>query len=304
MNKIKGEYFLFLNTLIWGATFVIIKAVFSDISPMLYLTIRFFFASLLLLPSAYRLLPKISKQGYKEGLILGALVFIGFAFQTVGLKYTTATKSGFITGTFCVFTPIIQIFMEKKLPNKGNIIGILLVFFGLVFLSSKESSLLSILSEIGTSFNIGDFLTLLCAIFYGVYIVYLHKIVTRHDPKFLVFSQIAITFILSAVFTLVFNAAKIETINFHFSWYLVFTIIYTALFATIITTYIQTRFQGKVSPTQTSIIFSFEPIFAAVFAYFLLNEKVSNFGFLGCVFIFSGLLISELWPSVGKVKNG
>jgi Permeases of the drug/metabolite transporter (DMT) superfamily len=303
MNKIKAEYFMLLNTIIWGGTFVIIKMAFADISPMLFLSIRFVLASLLMLPAVFSLLPKIDKTRYREGMILGFLVFVGFAVQTVGLKFTTATKSGFITGTFVVFTPILQTFIEKKMPNKGNLIGIVLVFIGLLFLSSRGNSLFSILSEIGTTFNVGDFLTLLCAIFYGLYIVYLHKISAKHEHMFLVFFQLAMTAVLSIFFMFVLDAVNIEKIHIGFSWYLVFTFAYTVILATIVTTTIQTKFQQKVSPTKTSIIFSFEPIFAATFAYFVLSEKISNFGFLGCVCILCGLLVSELWATITKGKN-
>jgi drug/metabolite transporter (DMT)-like permease len=74
-------------------------------------------------------------------------------------------------------------------------------------------------------------------------------------------------------------------------------ILYTSIFASIIATVIQLKYQKIVSPTKAGIIFSVEPIFAAVFAYFLLSEKISNFGLVGCVVIFIGLIISELFSS-------
>ena len=88
-------------------------------------------------------------------MILGLLYFGGFAAQTIGLNYTSATKSAFITGTFVIFTPIFQIIIEKKLPSKGNIIGIILVAGGLIFLSSKGTHFLDIIHELGTNFNVG-----------------------------------------------------------------------------------------------------------------------------------------------------
>lgn len=303
MSKVKGEYFMLMNTIIWGGTFVIIKMAFQYISPMVFLSIRFAIASALLLIPVAHMLPKIEKQRYIEGIILGILLYVGFGVQTIGLKMTTATKSGFITGTFVVFTPILQMIFEKKAPNKGNIIGIVLVFTGLVMLSSKGSSILGILSEIGTTFNFGDFLTFVCAVFYGLYIIYLHKVSKYHDPKFLSFFQIAVCGLLCIVSAFLFNAVNIEQAHFNFSLYLLFTFAYTVILATIVTTYVQTRFQEKVNPTKTGIIFSFEPIFAALFAFAILNEQVSLYGFIGCILIFSGLIVTEVWPAITKGKN-
>lgn len=303
MSKIKGEYFMLMNTIIWGGTFVIIKMAFKDISPMVFLSIRFAIASALLLIPVARMLPKIEKQRYVEGIILGILLYVGFGVQTIGLKMTTATKSGFITGTFVVITPILQLIFEKKAPNKGNILGIILVFVGLVMLSSKGASILGILAELGTTFNFGDFLTFICAIFYGLYIIYLHKVSKKHDPKFITFFQIAVCGLLCIVSAFLFDTVNLEAAHFNFSWYLVFTFAYTVLLATIVTTYVQSRFQEKVNPTKTGIIFSFEPIFAAVFAFFVLNEQITMFGIIGAVCIFSGLLVSELWTAMKKEKH-
>jgi len=300
MGKIKAEYLMLMNTVIWGGTFVIIKMSFVDISPMVFLSIRFALASVLFLFPVIKMFPHIKKERYIEGIILGFLLYIGFGVQTVGLKMTTATKSGFITGTSVVLIPILQMFIDRKLPNKGNIFGIMLVFIGLVLLASTGTSMLSIISEIGSTFNMGDFLTFLCALFYGVYIIYLHKVSPKHDPAFLSFFQIAVCGVFCIISAFAFNTVNIEKARFSFSWVLVLVCAYTVILSTIITTYVQTRFQPKVSPARTGIIFSFEPIFAALFAFFVLNEKISNFGFLGCVCIFSGLLVSELWQNITK----
>src|ERR1035437_1319965 len=123
INKYKGESALILTTLIWGGTFAIIKIALHSISPMMFLTLRFTTAAILLLPFVYKKLKKMDSYAFKGGLILGFLYFAGFAAQTMGLQYTSATKSGFITGTFIIFTPFFQIIMEKKMPGKGNVIG-------------------------------------------------------------------------------------------------------------------------------------------------------------------------------------
>lgn len=294
MKKYLPETFLMLNTLIWGATFVIIKSALTDISPLLFISIRFCFATLILLPFTFKIFRGINKETLLGGFFLGLLYFIGFSTQTVGLNYTTATKSAFITGTFVIFTPLFQTVIQKKLPGKNVIAGIFLVVTGLIFLTSKGESLLSVFSEIGENFNIGDFFTLLCAIFFSLYIVYLDIISKKTDYKPLVFLQIAVTGVCGVLFSSLFTVWDVEKIYFTFTSNLLFAILYTAVLATVLTTTLQTMYQKFVTPSIAGIILSFEPIFAALFAFFMLNEKISNFGLIGCTFIFAGLLVSEI----------
>ncbi len=294
MKKYISEGALLLNTIIWGATFALIKTALNDISPMMFISFRFTLAALLLLPFCKFILKGLNKELLYGGLFLGLLYFLGFASQTIGLKYTTATKSGFITGTFVVFTPIFQVFIEKRMPGRGSLIAIVLVIAGLVLLSSKGESLLDVFNEIGTNFNFGDFLTLICAIFFALYLVYLDIISKKHSYMPLVFLQIAFTAVGGILMAAVFSSAGIEEPYYVLNFNVVFAIIYTALLATVLTTVLQTKYQKFVTPTKAGIIFSLEPIFAALIAFMLLTEQISNFGFIGCILIFTGLLASEL----------
>jgi drug/metabolite transporter (DMT)-like permease len=294
MKNFFNEGALVLTTLLWGVTFVVIKLSLNDVSPLLFVSLRFTLASLILLPFMFGIFKTFTKEVLIGGIILGLLNFAGFATQTIGLKFTSATKSGFITGTFVVFTPILQLIIEKRVPRKENVFGILLVLVGLAFLSSKGNSLFDIFAELGENFNIGDFFTLLCAIVFAAYIVYLDMISYKIDYKALVLIQIIITGILGWLFTYFLSVTGLEKFSFHLNNTMAFGIIYTALFATVIATTLQTKYQKFVTPTKAAIIFSLEPIFAATFAFFIINERVSNFGFIGCIFIFTGLLVSEL----------
>lgn len=299
MKRFIGEGALVLTTLVWGVTFVVIKLALTDVSPLLFVSLRFSIAALILLPFMLGTLKLSTRQALAGGLILGLLNFAGFATQTVGLNFTSATKSGFITGTFVVFTPILQFIIEKKIPRKENILGIFLVLLGLILLSSKGTSIFDIFSELGENFNIGDFFTLLCAIAFAFYIVYLDMISHKIDYKLLVFIQIAVTGICGWIFTYILSASGMEKLSFSLNGTVIFSVIYTALLATILATTLQTKYQKFVTPTKAAIIFSLEPIFAAFFAFVIINEKVSSFGFIGGIFIFTGLLVSEL---LGKKK--
>lgn len=294
MKNYIGEIALISITIFWGITFAIIKLALDDISPMFFISVRFTLAAMILLPFLWKPLFNSSLEIIKAGLFLGLLYFIGFATQTVGLYYTTATKSGFITGTFVIFIPILQMIIEKRAPSRGNIIGIVLVVIGLILLSSKGITFLDIISELGSNFNFGDFLTLICAVFYALYVVYIDIITKKFDYKPLIILQVVFTGAAGFAFTFLFNQLGIENLRYSFNQTVLLVILYTAVFSSVLATAIQTKYQKTVTPTKAGIIFSLEPIFAALFAFLIINERVSSFGILGCIFIFTGVLVSEL----------
>ena len=300
MKKYIGEIALLFNTLIWGGTFALIKNAFTDISPLLFLGLRFSIAALIFLPFVYASLKKTNKQTILAGSILGFFYFTGFAAQTLGLNLTTATKSGFITGTFVVFIPILQLLIEKRKPKWFNIISVVLVLFGLIMLSSKGENAIDFIKQLGSDFNLGDLLTLLCAILFAFQVVYVDVFTKKYEYLPMVFVQLLITGIGGFILSYIFSIASLEITRFTFNTTVISAILYTAIFASIIATIIQLKYQKTVTPTKAGIIFSIEPIFAAVFAYFLLSEKISNFGLIGCVLIFLGLIVSELF----SLKDG
>lgn len=300
MKKYFGESALLFNTVIWGATFALIKGALDDSSPMIFVALRFGLAALLFLPFTYNQLLKANRQTLIAGSILGLFFFSGFATQTAGLNLTTATKSGFITGTFVVIIPILQLIIEKRKPRWFNLVSIFLVLIGLILLSSKGNHLLDLINEIGSDFNIGDFLTLLCAVLFAFQVVYVDVFTKKHPYMPMVFMQLFITGLGGLIFAIIFSAFNVESMKLGLSSNLIFAVLYTALFASILATVIQLKYQKMVSPTKAGIIYSFEPIMAALFAYFLLTEKISNFGIVGGLFIFTGLLFSEIMES----KNG
>jgi drug/metabolite transporter (DMT)-like permease len=294
VKNFKGETALVVATLIWGATFTIIKGALHDVSPLVFISLRFTFAAIILLPFLFREIKNITKPVLLGGILLGLFYFLGFSTQTIGLSYTSATKSGFITGSFVIFTPILQVIFEKKLPSIGTLFGIVLAIVGLIFLSSKGTSLLSVFSEMGESFNLGDFFTLLCAFFFSLYVVYLDIVSKKYDYKPLVFLQIAVTGICGILFTGILSLFGLENPRIEFTANLLFAVCYTSILATIVTTIIMTKYQKLIVPARAGIIYAFEPIFSAIVAFFVLREKISNFGFIGGALIFSGLLVSEL----------
>lgn len=299
-QKYSSEAALLLMVVLWGATFVIIKESLDDISSMLFIAIRFMFASLFLAPFLFIQRKKLNKNAVLPGIILGLLTFSAFAAQTVGLKYTSATKSAFLTGTAVVMIPIFQFIIEKKKPSRAGIAGTSIVFIGILFLSSGGDSIFNFVNELGANFNAGDWLTLLCAALFALYVIYIDVYSPKYDFWVLVFLQIFVTSILGFITAALFYAIDLETLKFEYNSYLAFALFYTAFFTTFLAVIIQTKFQKNVTPTKAGIIYSFEPIFAAVFAFFLLNEKITNFGLIGSSLIFAGLILSEVFDNKKK----
>lgn len=294
MKKYLGEGALLLNTLIWGGTFALVKNALTDISPLLFLGIRFFIAAMLLFPFVHLTLKKMDKKTFIAGSILGVFYFLGFATQTVGLNFTTATKSGFITGTFVVIIPILQTIIERRKPKWYNIVSIFFVMIGLIFLSSSGDNLFQFINELGSDLNLGDFLTLLCAILFAFQVVYVDVFTKKYEYMPMVFIQLLITGFGGFLGALVLSTLRLEVIKFNLTTNVVFALIYTSVFASIIATILQLKYQKVVTPTKAGIIYSFEPIMAAVLAFFILGEKISKFGMFGGVFIVFGLLLSEI----------
>lgn len=302
-SRFKGEFIIIVITILWGSTFVIVKQSLNDISSLLYVAIRFTLATLILFPIFLWKKDKNEKLVTCPGVFLGVLLFLGFAVQTMGLGITTATKSGFITGTAVILIPFFQIFIEKKKPSRGTVIGIFLVFIGLLFFSSGGSSVFEFLSLIGSDFNFGDFLTFLCAVFFAIQIVYIDKYSKENSVLSLLFSQLVTVAVLSILCTIIFSLTSIEPVKAEFNGNVIFSLLFTAIVATLINIGLQTKYQKSISPSKAGIIYTFEPLFAAFLAYLILNEKINNFGYIGSALIFAGLITSEIYDNLFD-RNG
>jgi drug/metabolite transporter (DMT)-like permease len=275
----KAEFLLLLITLIWGSTFAVVKSSLNGVSPLLFLGIRFGIAAIFF-PLIFRKnYFRIDIKTLKGGIIIGALLWLGFALQTIGLKFTTASKSAFITGLLVALTPLVQALVENKSPTRGNIIGIIMIVAGLYLLTSPQ----------GQGLNVGDVLTFGCSIAFSVYIVYLDIFSKQHDVSNLTLLQLIVVSGLSFAAT-----PFVESASIRLTIPLVVSFFYLSLFATIFATYIQTKYQRETTPTKAAVIFAAEPVFANMIAFIAFREFVGFLGAVGGAFIISGLLVSEL----------
>lgn len=219
-----------------------------------------------------------------KGSVLGVLLYFGFALQTIGLQYTTASKSAFITGMLVVLTPIVHfsiqhvLKMQRKQLRYGNIAGVIFSAIGLYLLTSPR----------GSEFNIGDAMTLGCAFLFAIYIVYLDFASSERDKLQLTYVQFLICGIFGLISAWIFEESKII-----FSAEFIASLLYLTIFATIIAMWVQNQFQGDTTPTRVAVIFSVEPVIAGIFAYFIRGENIGVAGIIGGGIIIAGLFISE-----------
>jgi drug/metabolite transporter (DMT)-like permease len=279
----RAEFLLFLTTFVWGSTFVITKGSLEHISQLLFVVIRFGTATVILTVFFFKQVRTLTIGACYSGAVLGILLFVGFLAQNIGITYTTASKSAFFTGTLVVFTPIVQFIVDRRIPRLGNLMGVIFAAIGLYLLTSPT----------GSEFNKGDALTLICAVTFAMYIVYLGKVSDKHDRFHLTYSQILVVALLALAGIIGYEKPWIE-----FSPQLGFSLLYLTLFATLITTWVQTRYQGDTLATRAAIIFTTEPVIAAILAYFVRGEMIGVAGVFGGVIIVSGLMISELSDAI------
>jgi drug/metabolite transporter (DMT)-like permease len=280
MKGIQAEIYLLIIVIIWGSTFALIKGVIDTIPPYTYLAYRFLLAALILVVIFWKRLKKLNIMILKKGSLIGIFLFLGYTLQTVGLKYTTATKAGFITGFSVVLVPIISFLLLKEKVSRDSVIGVALATLGLWFLNYNSSF----------SFNLGDFLVLLCAFSFAMHIISVGLFSKKLDYVLLAITQITVVFVLSLFMALIFERSAI---HFSYSSDIWWSILITGIFATALAFYMQNRFQRHSTATKTAIIFSGEPLFAAVFAYLLLGEKVSLIAWAGGLLIIFGMIVSQ-----------
>ena len=278
-KRTRSELILGLCTLIWAATFPVVKQGLRDASPIVFISLRFWIALIILFPFCRSEILRMSGLTAKRGAILGTILFAGFLTQTVGLQFTTASKSAFITGLLVVFTPIFQLILEGKPPKSGNIIGVVLVSGGLFLLTAPQ----------GAGFTVGDALTFGAALFYALYLVYLDIITRAHSILQLTFLQIGVTALLASS-----SLKFLEKPYLHWTPSLFLALGYLSVLATLLALYLITKYQRDTTPTRSAVIFSLEPLFAALFSYLLLDEQLEKMSLAGGGIILTGLLVSEL----------
>lgn len=321
----RAEGLLILVTLLWGGTFAVIKGGLHDISPILMVGIRFIVAAVL----AYPILAgrKSFAVGFSEdalskqrlfnrktwfwGLAIGLGMLAGYAGQTIGLKYTTVARSGFITYSFALYVPFLQFFFLGKKPGLGNLLGLIVVLWGLSFITDPfagslkwaDFSPIRIIKVIRSlaqgGFNIGDLYTLGGAVGYAFYVVLLDLATRRCHPGAVTVVQM----FACGVFALAL-APFVETVFFVPSWRLFGALFYLVVFGSVVALALMNWFQRRLTPLRAVLIYALEPVFATLIGWMTFGEGMSIKEIIGAVLILGGILVSDLWESLAAAFVG
>jgi drug/metabolite transporter (DMT)-like permease len=278
----RAEAALVLNTLIWGATFVVVKQALRDVSPILFLALRFSLASvaLLILFRGSLRHTRNAARSLRGGMLAGVFLFAGYSFQTVGLQFTTAPKSAFLTGLTTVMVPVLAAIVYRTRPHPREMAG--------VFVATAGMALMTLPSGLD-AVNRGDLLTIGCAVCYGAHILTLARFSTDASFEIVAVTQIVVSALLG------WSLYRwLETPHIHWSPPVWVAIVVTGLFATALAFALQTWAQRYTTPTRTGLIFMLEPLFAWITSYLLTGETLTRRGAAGAGLILAGILVVEI----------
>jgi len=283
-----ADALLLLVTLIWGSTFVLIKRSVAQFPVYAFLSLRFSLAVLVLALLFRRRLRNLNRSTAGAGLLIGLFLFSGYAFQTVGLRYTSASKAGFITGLSVVMVPILSAMLLRRRPEPLAILGVILATAGLALLTLGRD----------LTPARGDLIVFGCAVSFALHITAVSKYAPHTDALALTILQVGAVAILSTVASLLTERWP-QPIPV--SIYLAAA--FTGVLATALAFAIQNSVQRFSTPTHTALIFAAEPVFAAVFGYLLADERLTRSGVVGCVLILLGMVVAELRPDFKTAKG-
>ncbi|MBU2623303.1 MAG: DMT family transporter [Proteobacteria bacterium] len=271
---------LLFIAIIWGSTFIITKQAIENIPVFSFLALRFALASLLLWIISSPRIKRLSVKTVSDGLILGTVLFLTYAFQTVGLKYTSASVTAFITGLYVVIVPVLSLIILKKKPGMYLVIGVLLSFAGL--------SLITLNGRIALSK--GEALVLANALFASFHIVLTDYYSRRNDIFLLTATQISVVLIFSVLASLLFEP---NGLSCNYDNQLLFALFITGIFATVVAFLVQTGLQKYTTPTKAAVIYGMEPVSSAFFSYFIGAELLTLRQYTGAMIIIFAMVFVE-----------
>ena len=281
LYEFRADLLLLTVAIAWGVTFLMVQDAISTTPVYAFLFFRFALASILMFIISYRFLNELNKKTILYGVILGIFLFSAFATQTFGLMYTKSSIVAFITGLNVICVPFLTYLFFKDKIKLNVLIASFIAVIGLYLLTMSGTLV----------FEKGEFLTLICAILFALQIIFTGKFSNQVNVFLLVLFQLITVSILALIFSLSLDSV---TFNIPYNYAFFKAVIITAIFATVYAFLIQTYMQQFTTATKTAIIFTMEPVSAAIFAYFTANEVLTIVQFIGAVLIILATLIAEL----------
>jgi drug/metabolite transporter (DMT)-like permease len=280
---------LLLVTIIWGSTFVLVQNAIDFLKPFSFNGIRFLIAALLLILWLVlfekKQLQQLKKKLNKTGMYIGFWLFLGYAMQTIGLLYTTSSKAGFITGLNVVFVPLFSMLLLKQTLSKNAIFGVIIATFGLFLLTATDIS----------GFNIGDVFVFICSVSFALHIIFTGKFTGQYPTLLLTIIQLTTVALLSMISSFLFEDWRAAFhANVLFRGNVFIALLITSVFATALAFLAQTNFQKYTTTTRVALIFTMEPVFAAITGIAWAHDRLTFSAILGCLLIFLGMIFAEL----------
>ena len=274
----------------WGTTFLLVQNAINKIDVFSFLFWRFLLSAVLMWLIALKFDLKFDKKSLIYGGILGIFLFLGFVFQTFGLKHTLSSTVAFITGIYVVLVPFIMLVFFRQKVRLFAFLGAFVAFLGLYFLSGADV----------LSVGLGEILTLVCAFAFAFQIALTGEFVQKANIYALVIAQFVCVCVFSLILAIFLphesyenSVSLLGNLTFSFEFDFVFALIVTSVFATVLAYFIQTFAQQYTSAAKTVLIFSLEPVSAGIIGYFF-GESLSNLQIFGAGLILTGILLSEL----------
>ena len=292
--KLRAYLLMLFVVAVWGSTFVLIKYALADATPAAFNLVRMSLAFLVLGVAYHRVWRSIRPWHIFSGAIVGLCLATGYEFQTIGLVRTTPSKSAFITGLVVVLVPLLSSIPGLRTPGAraprwNAFTGAALGFTGIVLLTapSADASLLPDFSSI----NLGDILTLGCAVGFAF-----HCIALSHFSPRIGFQPLAL---LQIGWCAVFMAISLPFLEHpHIDWTprLMIALGVAAVLATAAAFSIQSWAQSILPPTHTALILTLEPVFAWITSFVVLGERLGLRAASGALLILTGIALTELVP--------
>ena len=278
MTRRRADLLLITAAAVWGVSFVVVKEALASASPLLFLAARFTIATLVLAPFV-NVRGGFSRGELRAGLILTLLLASGFATQAYGLQYTTPARSAFIVAMSSVLAPFIAVILLRHRTGWMVVTALLLAGLGIYFLTAPGAG--------GGGLNKGDLWTLITAVVFGGHIVAVSEFSKQYDAQRLVWLQLPGTAIGSLIVALL-----LEHLRFDWSLSLVGALLFLSVMSTAVALVWQFRAQREMSSARASLIFCFEPVFAALTSWLFWGETFSGSQAFGAVLILAGMVVA------------
>lgn len=291
ISALTADMLLLIVALCWGSGFVITKYALSGMTANYLLSLRFIFAVVALVIIYFKRLKNINKKVLIAGLITGLFLTLGFVFQTYGMEHTTVGKASFITALNIIFVPFIYLFVQKKKPDVLSIVAVFIAAIGMAFLTLDFKNIFT--------FNLGDFLVLICAVCFALQIVLNGYFAKDNDVILLSIIQLAVAAIIMSFIT----GIK-EGIHFNIPVVPFVSTIYLAIVCTAVAFALQTFGQKYTPAPHVALVLCTESVFGSVFAVIFLKEIMTPIMIIGCFIILIAIITAETgWAFIFPSKK-